>query len=75
MSDTTIDVLNIKIMALTDSVKDLKDEMRIMDAHLSKQISQEVTNTFWKILPITVTVQLAMSSLIAACMFFIARAM
>lgn len=73
MTETTIDYVTKS--EFRSAVNEIKTEMRIMESHLSKQITIEVRDTYWKIIPITISIQLAMSSLIAACMFFIARAM
>lgn len=40
--------------ATKEDVKDLKHEIDMMSANLSRQIAYEVTNTFWKIIPLMI---------------------
>jgi len=59
--------------ATKTDIADLKVEMQLMDLRLSRQITIEVKDTYWKIIPVLLGAQFTMSGIIATAMFFIAR--
>lgn len=74
MNTTTHDYVThtefqIEIKNIRNDIKDLKNEMQNMDTKISRQ----VTESFWKMAPMMVTIQLAMTGIAATAFFILAR--